>query len=257
MNTIFIIFSALVGLIVGSFLNCLAWRLYKNETIMGRSYCPKCRKQIEWYDNIPIISFILLRGRCRLCSEKISWQYPIVEFFTALLFVLTFLVNNSLNFNPLLLARDWLLISGLILIFIYDLRWQLIPMLLVWPLTALIFILNILLGVPWLDLLLFGLAGALFFLIQFIITRGRGLGEGDIWLGLLLGITFPRVDYLALSLILAYFVGAIISIILIASKNKGLKSKVALGPFLVFGAIITLIYGNQIINWYLNLNCNC
>jgi prepilin signal peptidase PulO-like enzyme (type II secretory pathway) len=116
-----------------------------------------------------------------------------------------------------------------------------------------IIIFNLLLGFPWQELVMFGILGALFFLIQYIATKGRGLGEGDIWLGLLIGVTFPRFDLLALSLILAYFVGAIVSVILLISGKKELKSKVALGPFLAFGAIITLIYGNLIINWYLGL----
>lgn len=253
MNIMLIIFSAIIGLIIGSFLNCLAWRLYKDETIMGRSYCPSCRHQLNWYDNIPLLSFILLQGKCRHCKKKISWQYPIVEFVTALLFALSFASISSSNDIAFLLARDWLLISSLVLVFIYDLRWQLVPMLLVWPLIAMIIIFNLLLGFPWQELVMFGVLGALFFLIQYIATKGRGLGEGDIWLGLLIGISFPRFDLLALSLILAYFVGAIVSVILLINGKKELKSKVALGPFLAFGAIITLIYGTSIINWYLGL----
>src|SRR5680860_312346 len=253
MNTMLIIFSAAFGLIIGSFLNCFAWRLYKEESIMGRSYCPSCRHQLNWYDNIPLLSFVLLHGKCRHCKKKISWQYPIVEFITALLFALSFASNSSANDIAFLLARDWLLISGLVLIFIYDLRWQLVPMLLVWPLTAIIIIFNLFLGIPWQEILMFGVLGVVFFLIQYIITKGRGLGEGDIWLGLLIGVSFPSFDLLALSLILAYFVGAIVSVGLLVSGKKELKSKVALGPFLAFGAIITLIYGHSIINWYFGL----
>jgi len=84
------VFSLIFGLLIGSFINCLAWRLYKEETIFGRSYCPKCLKQILWHDNIPLLSFILLKGKCRSCSEKISWQYPLVELATGLLFYFSF-----------------------------------------------------------------------------------------------------------------------------------------------------------------------
>ena len=253
MEILFVIFAGLIGLMVGSFLNCLIWRLYKEETILGRSYCPSCSKTISWYDNIPLVSFLLLAGRCRHCKLKISWQYPLVEFFTALLFILSFLnVSTSPDFS-ILLARDWFLISTLVIIFIYDLRWQLVPMMVVWPAIVVIVVFNLFLGFSWLALIISGLIGGGFFLVQYILTKKKGLGEGDIWLGLLLGVTFPSLGYLGLSLISAYSVGSIISVILLISKNKRWKSKIALGPFLVIGAIITLIYGQEIINWYFGL----
>jgi prepilin signal peptidase PulO-like enzyme (type II secretory pathway) len=253
MEFIFGVFAAAIGLVIGSFLNCLVWRLYKEDTILGRSYCPSCSQTIAWHDNIPLLSFLLLRGRCRHCRLKISWQYPLVEFFTSLLFVLTFLhATDSANFS-LLLARDWFLISSLMIIFIYDFRWQMVPMMVVWPTIALVAILNLFLGFSVFALLISALVGSGFFGAQYILTKKRGIGEGDIWLGLLLGITFPVLSHLGLSLISAYFIGSIISVILLISKNKGWKSKIALGPFLVIGAIITLIYGQGIINWYLGL----
>jgi prepilin signal peptidase PulO-like enzyme (type II secretory pathway) len=253
MNYLFASLATLIGLLIGSFLNCLIWRLYKNETITGRSYCPKCLKMISWYDNIPLFSFAFLGGRCRHCRKKISWQYPSVEFLTALLFMLVFLKNSASPDFSILLARDWLIVSSLMIIFIYDLRWQLVPMLVVWPVTGIIFLLNLLLGVSLYSIILFGVIGAAFFLIQYIVTRKKGLGEGDIWLGLLLGVTFPTAGELALSLCLAYFLGAIIGVFLLTSHKKEWKSKMALGPFLAFGAIITLIYGQKIISWYLGL----
>ena len=185
MDYSFVVLSALMGLLIGSFLNCLIWRLYKNETISGRSYCPKCSNMIAWYDNIPLFSFLILRGRCRHCHKKISWQYPLVEFATSLLFALAFLKNISSPDLGILLARDWLIIASLMIVFVYDLRWQLVPMLIVWPVTGVVFILNLLLGFSWQSIVLSGLLGAAFFLIQYIVTKKRGLGEGDIWLGLL------------------------------------------------------------------------
>ena len=93
----FLIFSGILGAIIGSFTNCFIWRLYKEETLGGRSYCPKCRKQIAWYDNIPLLSFFCLGGKCRQCREKISWQYPVVEASAALLFALAFYrLSNAL-----------------------------------------------------------------------------------------------------------------------------------------------------------------
>jgi len=247
---IFSVFTILIGLVVGSFLNCLIWRLYKDETIGGRSYCPKCRQQIDWYDNIPVLSFLLLRGKCRHCQKNISWQYPLVEVITALLFLLTFLANSQEPQFSLLILRDWLIVITLVIVFVYDARWQLIPMTLVWPMSVIFFVLNILLGFSWVSLLVSGAIAAIFFLIQYIVTKKKGLGEGDIWLGLMLGLSFPGLGQLLLILVVSYFVGSLVGLALIIFKKQGGKTKIALGPFLAFGAIITLIWGEKIINWY-------
>jgi prepilin signal peptidase PulO-like enzyme (type II secretory pathway) len=247
------VFLLLIGLILGSFLNCLIWRLHQAESLGGRSYCPKCRHQINWYDNIPLLSFAILGGRCRHCRKKISWQYPLVEFFTAIILTIIFLKDFSEPQLTLLLIRDWLLALGLITIFVYDLRWQMVPMLVVWPLIALMFIANLLLGVPLVSLIFSALIGTLFFLAQYIITKKRGVGEGDIWLGALLGLTFPSGAALLLLLIVSYGLGSLTGLFLMIIGQKGWKSKIALGPFLAFGAIITLIWGKAIINWYFQL----
>jgi len=243
----------IIGLIIGSFLNCLIWRLYKNETLGGRSYCPQCRKNIIWYDNIPVLSFFILRGRCRQCQARISWQYPLVEISTAFLFLLSF---RAEMFNPnlsLLILRDWFLIITLVIVFVYDFRWQLVPMTIVWPMSVIIFILNLLLGDNFLTLVFFGILGAAFFLIQYFLTKKKGVGEGDIWLGVLLGISFPSAGELLLIMVISYGLGAALGLILISQQRKKWQSRIALGPFLALGAIITLIWGEAIINWYLNL----
>lgn len=249
-------FSVIVftfGLIIGSFLNCLIWRLYQEESLGGRSYCPNCRKQIAWYDNIPVLSFIFLRGNCRHCRTKISWQYPLVELATAVLFLLTWQHDlTDSNLFPLLL-RDWLLIVTLIIVFVYDFRWQLVPVSTVWLMGGLIFILNLLLGYSWYWIIISALFGGAFFLLQYILTSKRGVGEGDIWLGLFLGLAFPMLSDLGMALLLAYFAGALISCFLVLYHRKGWKSQIALGPFLAFGAIITLIWGKEIIAWYFGL----
>lgn len=252
----FLYFSTVVfifGLIIGSFLNCLIWRLYKDETLGGRSYCPQCRATIVWYDNIPVWSWLILGGRCRQCHKNISVQYPLVELITAGLFLLTFWAAQlSPNFSWLLL-RDWFLIITLVVVFVYDFRWQLVPMVVVWPMMVLILILNLILGFPWLELLFFAALGTFFFLIQYLVTRKRGIGEGDIWLGLLLGLAFPSASQLFLIMLISYSLGAAFSLILLVNKKKDWKSAVALGPFLAIGAIITLIWGTRIIDWYLHL----
>ncbi len=246
------------GLIIGSFLNCVIWRLYKDESLGGRSYCPRCRKTIAWYDNIPVLSFILLRGRCRHCQQKISWQYPLVELVTAVLFLLVWRLDLSqialfnVNFIYLFL-RDSLLVITLVVVFIYDYRWQLIPMNVLWLSSGVILILNLVLGVPWLSLLLFATLSTGFFLIQYLITNKKGIGEGDIWLGTLLGLAFPSFSSLLLIMFIAYSLGSLVGLGLMIIHKKAWKSSIALGPFLTIGAIITLIWGGQLIAWYLTL----
>jgi len=153
------------GLIIGSFLNSLIWRLYAEESFRGRSFCPYCRKQISWYDNVPVLSFLFLKGRCRYCQKKISWQYPLVEISTALLFVLAYLQlqTNIFDLNYLLLARNWLAIAIMIIVFVYDFRWQIVSLLVVVPAIIMFIAFNIFLSFVWWQILLAGLILSFFF----------------------------------------------------------------------------------------------
>ncbi len=255
----------ILGLLIGSFLNCLIWRLHTGESMMERSHCPKCKKQIVWYDNIPLLSFLFLRGKCRHCGKKISWQYPIVELVTAILFVLALRIelgirnyglwffSDSIIHNSrfiIQLFRDWFFISVMIVVFIYDLRWYLILDRVVLPAAILMLIFNLYLGTNWQNLLVSGIIGSSFFLIQFVISKGKWIGGGDIRLGLLMGfgLGWPKI---VLAIFLAYLIGSIIGIFLMAAKKKKWGSQIPLGTFLSVAAIITLFWGDKILNWYL------
>jgi len=273
------VFMFLFGLIIGSFLNCLIWRLHKQESLLNRSYCPKCRRQIAWYDNIPLLSFVILGGRCRYCHQAISWQYPAVELVTAILFLIAFIINTkypitnfefpnniqypisniqtSSNFkfqisNFILLFRYWFIISVMIVIFIYDLRWYLILDVVTLPACLAVFILNLLLGVNLWNLLISGIIGSSFFLIQYLISRGKWIGGGDIRLGLLMGLAlgWPRV---LVAIFMAYLLGSIVGLGLILSDKKSWGSPVPLGIFLSVATVITLFWGEQILQWYLGI----
>lgn len=255
------------GLMIGSFLNCLIWRLHTGESMWGRSHCPKCKQTIAWYDNIPVISYLLLLGKCRHCKKKISWQYPVVEFIVGVLFVFVFLsiqgsgsLNQILNFEFrisngffLELVRDWFLVAVMVIIFIYDLRWYLILDKVTIPSVIVFLILNLFLGFTWTNLLFSGLIGAFFFLIQFVISKGKWIGGGDIRLGLLMGIALGRLDLLIVSIMLAYFMGSIVGIALILLGKKKWGSEVPLGVFLSTSTVITLLWGQGIIDWYTSL----
>jgi prepilin signal peptidase PulO-like enzyme (type II secretory pathway) len=250
----FYIFIFLFGLEVGSFLNCVIYRLQTGESFLkGRSYCPHCKHILSWQDLIPIFSFLILKGKCRYCSKKISLQYPLVEFFTAILFVLIF------NAAALNLRTIYYLIIGcfLIVIFVYDLKHYLIPDKIIYPAIALALIFNFQFLISK-QLLIFKYAilsavlASAFFLSIFLISRGRWLGFGDVKLAFLMGLFlgFPKI---LVALFFSYLIGAIIGIGLILAKKKNLKSEVPFGPFLVIGTFISLFWGNILIDWYWSL----
>lgn len=261
MENYLIYFVFILGLILGSFLNCLLWRLKVNESVGGRSYCPHCRQQLTWYENIPLFSFIFLRGSCRYCHKKISWQYPLVELSCALLFsfVYIFWKNNlasELSFSTIFIlniVRDWVFVFILLLIFVYDLLWQKVPMLALWPGIVIVSLLSLFLGTPFLSLLLAVSLAVSFFLAQYLITKGKGLGSGDIWIGAFLATRFVDLGHLSLAIFSTYMIGSIVAIVLLLKKKKKMRSKLPLGPFLVTGALISLFFAKEIIDWYLSL----
>ncbi len=253
MELFFIFFIFAFGLIIGSFLNCLIWRLYKEETVLGRSYCPNCGKELKWYDNIPLLSFVILKGRCRFCDEKISWQYPLVELITGILFALSYYLSLKHGFSFLELFFYLFIISLSVIIFVFDLRWYLIP---VWTVIVgglVVIALNLFFGASILHLLISMLIGAGFFGIQYLITRGKGIGEGDIWLGALFGAIFPDLKLLILSIFLTYIIGGLVAAILLIFKVKKIGSQLPLGIFLSLSLVICLFFGKEIVDWYFSL----
>jgi len=253
---IILAFVFLFGLIIGSFLNCLVWRLRTGESLLGRSYCLKCKKQIAWYDNLPVLSFVLLKGKCRQCGGKISWQYPIVELTTGVLFVLAYYLNYELritNYELIIqLLRDWFLISAMMVIFIYDLRWYLILDIVTLPACLVVLILNLALGFSLWNLLVSGIIGSGFFLLQFLISGGKWIGGGDIRLGLLMGLALGWPGVIA-AIIISYFLGSLVGLGLIAAGKKRWGSEIPLGVFLAAGTIIDLFWQERILDWYWNL----
>lgn len=243
------------GLIVGSFLNSLIWRLQAGESFGGRSFCPHCREKIHWYDNVPVLSFLLLSGRCRYCKKKISWQYPLVEISTALLFVLAYLQvqNNLFDINYLLLARNWLAIAIMIIVFVYDFRWQLVSLVIVIPAIVLFIAFNLFLSFIWWQILLAGLALSFFFFAQYIITKKKGIGEGDIWLGALAGVLLVKFDLIFVMVFLTYVIGSIVALTLLLFGKKKWGEKLPLGVFISIATVLTMLYGTTISQWYFAL----
>jgi prepilin signal peptidase PulO-like enzyme (type II secretory pathway) len=228
------VFLFIFGLIFGSFITALSYRYLKRiSNIKGRSFCDNCKKQLGWRDNIPLLSYILLNGKCRNCKTKISLRYPIIELATGIGFVLI-----GLQIIPLILF------CMLEIIFIIDLENQVIPDLFIF-LGILVSIYNLQFTI--FNNLLAGFLAALFLLLIHITTRGRGMGLGDVKFAVLGGM-IVGLPLFPVWLFVAFLTGAATGIILIIGKKAGLKSKIAFGPFLVISIPITLLWGQKIID---------
>lgn len=253
-----IIFIFLFGLVVGSFLNCVIWRLHTHRNLWGRSQCAHCHKKIFWYDNIPVISFFVLGGKCRHCRKSISFQYPLVELSTAILFAIAYnsfelralgLVPIAHSPQLIALLRNFIFISFLITIFVFDFRYYYILDTVTIPAAAIALIINIAIGMGWQNLIFGGIIGGGVFLAQFLLSRGKWIGGGDIRLGVVMGLMLGW-NMVLLALFFAYTLGAVISIILVFLKYKKFSSKVPFGAFLSAATIIVLLYGERMMEWY-------
>ena len=243
-NLVIFIFGASIG----SFLNVLIDRLPKEKSINGRSHCDFCGKKIAWYDLFPIISFFILKGRTRCCGKKLSWQYPVIEFITGIIFV--GVIKDGPNLGPSLFRSVLILsiLSTLIVIFVSDLKYHLISDYILLVLFVFSVIYHLLSTVSIFLFLYFFISSLIvgfpIFLIYFI-SKEKAMGLGDVYLSAIMGFLFGWKAGL-LALYIAFVTGAIFGLLLILLKNKKLKSKIAFGPFLVIGTTIMLFYGDKV-----------
>jgi len=259
-NIFLFLFVFILGLCIGSFLNCAIYRLEEEKKITGRSFCPHCKHQLSWMDLFPVFSFLCLGGKCRYCKVKISWQYPAVEIITAVMFLLILnfkfeILNQFLIYQFLNIGFLFYVFSALIVIFIFDLKHYLIPDKVLFPAIVITFIYRLFENFNFSFLLDYGLAvliaSGFFFLIWWV-SQGRWMGFGDVKLAILMGFLLG-VPGVLVALFLSFFFGAIIGIILMVFKGKKIKSEIPFGPFLVVGTFISLFFGQQIANWYLSI----
>ncbi len=195
----------------------------------------------------------MLRGRCRNCRQSISWQYPILEAALAVLFWLFYMKHAAVGYEGLLLVlRDWIFVSFLALIFVYDLRYMIIPDQFSIPAMIVVVLLNLWIGVPSaLSMLLGAIFLGGFFYTQFALSKGIWVGGGDIRLGVLMGCLLGLTQGLV-ALFLAYVVGAIVGVILLLSKRAKRKSALAFGTFLSAGTVFMMFFEQAPIDWYLS-----
>jgi leader peptidase (prepilin peptidase)/N-methyltransferase len=236
-----------IGLVIGSFLNVVIARVPERRSLVHpRSACPGCGTTIAWYDNIPILSFLALRGRCRACAITIPWRYPMVESLTAALFLAAYLA-----FGPTLDAVvAAVLLAALVAITAIDLQCQIIPDVISLPGILAGCLANVATGrVPWVDSLLGILVGGGLFMV-IILASGGGMGGGDMKLGAMLG-AFLGWKVLLVAVFVAVILGGTLALALIASGKRGRKDPIPFGPFLAAGGAAGLFYGERVVRWYL------
>lgn len=251
------IFVLLIGLIIGSFLNVCISRLPKEESILfPGSHCPKCQAKINWFDNLPLISYLLLLGKCRSCREPISIRYPLVELITGLAFLLLSLMPNAIN--SLSFYFNALFISGMIVAFFSDLETEIIPDEVIFCLIPISLLYHFFTG-KIIDALLGAILGflLLFSIQKFgkLVFKKDALGDGDVKLAALFGaaLLWPGV---LLAIFMGYLLGSIEALFLLSLKIKRMDDYIAFGPALITGAIITLFWGQNIVEWYFRMIFN-
>lgn len=248
------------GLVVGSFLNVVIWRFHAKESILtGRSHCPKCRHVLGLSELVPVVSFIFQKGKCRHCRKSISWQYPLVELSTAILFLIAYLPYDLrlTNYNFFLLARTWFVIAVMIVIFVYDLKYYLILDKIIYPAAAVIFLTSPFVStvLNWRGVADVFFAAAIcagFFLLQYLISHGKWIGGGDVKMGAFMGLILGVKGALT-ALFFAYVIGAIFGLVLVAVNKKTMKSQLPFGTFLAVGTLVAMFWAEPIIRWYLKI----
>jgi leader peptidase (prepilin peptidase)/N-methyltransferase len=249
------IVSIIFGALIGSFLNVCILRLPKEESIITPgSHCPRCQKPIKFYDNIPLISYVWLNGRCRYCKESISIQYPLVEGITALVSLILFM-----RFGPTLSYLFYFsFVAALIVISVIDLYHQIIPDVISLPGIGVGLLASLAIPhISFIDSLIGALlgGGSLFIvatLYQWLFKR-EGMGGGDVKLLAMIG-AFLGWKAVILTILLGSLLGSISGIIVMVLRGKDFKYAIPFGPFLSLGAVIALFYGQDLIRWYLYLN---
>jgi len=236
------------GLAVGSFLNVVIARVPEGRSLWRPgSACPGCGTSIAWYDNVPLVSFVALRGRCRACGMAIAWRYPVVEAATGALFAAAYgAFGPTLDF-----VAAVVLLGALTAITAIDLERQIIPDVISLPGIVTGVLANLATGrVSWVDALLGIVVGAApFFVI--ILLRPDGMGGGDLKLGAMLGAFLGWKVFLA-ALFLAVVPGGILAAILIVTRIRGRKDPIPFGPFLAAGGAAGLFWGERVVRWYLD-----
>jgi leader peptidase (prepilin peptidase)/N-methyltransferase len=245
------VLAVVLGLCVGSFLNVVIYRLPRGQSLSRPpSRCTRCGRRLTWYDNVPVVSWLALRGRCRQCGEPISLQYPLVEAVTALVALLIVVMTPP----GILLASRLVLALMLIALFVIDLEHQILPNAITLPgiVVGLIFsafappglvqaVLGALLGAG----VLYGIAAA-----YYLWRKEEGMGMGDVKMLAMIG-AFLGWRAVLLTLVMASFAGSVVGVGLMVAHRGNMKYALPFGTFLALGALLAMLVGDPILDWYL------
>lgn len=250
-----VLILATLGLVVGSFLSCVTYRIPRGISfIKGRSFCPNCKHPLVWYDNIPVLSYLLLKGRCRYCKAGISIRYPLLEILTAVVFAAFYISFKNCSGAPICNWADLfgilylpfsLVIATLVLaIFIIDLETKLIPDELVFAGFALSFLAFFISSEDLYSRMFVAFAAGAALLALHLITRGRGMGLGDVKFALFGGFLLdPKAAIYWV--FLSFVIGAVVSVYLLITKKAKFGMEIPFGPFLATSLILTILFGEK------------
>ncbi len=240
------------GASIGSFITMLVYRLREKKSIVfGRSSCTHCKKNLAWFELIPIISFVCVRGVCRSCEKKIPLRYLLIELATTVLFVLTLYTHLTYSSLPeLYIIRDWIIVSAAVFIFTYDALYLEVHPGVTIGAGVVVGVLY-LIGVPseWKTLVYGIIVGVGWFTFQYVVSKGAWIGGGDSMIGFFMGASLG-LSKTILALGIAYIVGASYALSLLLLKKKNRKDQIAFGTFLMIGTIIALLWGQPLVEWY-------
>lgn len=261
LNIIYLAALFIAGTAIGSFISVLVYRLHHRETgiFKGRSMCVECRTPLKAQDLIPLLSYLTLRGKCRYCSKEISFMYPAIEIITGFLFAAMFLkfpfVDEFLNFNGATLLNYAIFAFYsfiLIFTFFFDMHYHHVADEILLPAILAGLVFTLVPGSPHIiDALLGMLIAIAFFGAQFVLSRGRWIGAGDIRIGAFMGVILGW-KLVIVALVLSYLVGSVASIFIALKKHRFYGVKIPFAPALVTGTFLTIFFGEKIINWYLH-----
>lgn len=270
MLMIYILIAGL-GLALGSFVNALVWRVHEQmgsrkkaddphlSVLRGRSMCPDCRHTLNMADLIPLLSWLMLKGKCRYCQKPVSAQYPVVEVMTAALFITSYHIwPYGFSAHGIFFFGTWLItLTGLVALAVYDVRWMLLPNRIVYPLTvlwaALIAIRAVFfeggMGLVIGSVIGLIICGGLFWVL-FQLSDGEWIGGGDVKLGFLLGLIAGNAMPAFLIIFLASLLGTLWVLPLLVNKKLAIKAQIPFGPFLIVATIIVFLLGDRLIGQF-------
>ncbi|MBP2077339.1 prepilin peptidase [Oceanobacillus polygoni] len=241
-----------LGISLGSFYNVVGLRLPTKQSFSkknDRSYCPNCKKQLSWYELIPVLSYLMQGGKCRGCKDKISIIYPIGELLTGLLFALSYI---RFEFQVEIIMAI-LFVSMLMIIFVTDMTYMLIPNKILLFFLPIFIIMRIIQPLePWWSSIIGAVTGFGLIFIIILVSRG-GMGAGDMKLFGVLGIVLGFENVL-LTFFLSCLLGAVVGILLMLFKVVKRKQPIPFGPFIVIAALLTYFFGDAIVEWYVSLS---